>query len=113
MVEKTPTEVRSLIGAGTSSLTIGTSSTTAAAGNHSHGNITSSGTITGNGTAISSNSQLVYANSSGTILKSNIKFDGTTTSQALTKKGTFETFAKITWADSIPDQPINGMIYAI
>ena len=99
LVEKEPAQVRTLI--------------SAAASDHSHGNLTNSGTITGNGTAISSNSQLVYANSSGTILKSDIKFDGSTTSQALTKKGTFETFAKITWADSIPSNPILGMIYAI
>lgn len=39
LVEKTPTEVRALIGAGTSSLEIGTSSTTAAAGNHDHESI--------------------------------------------------------------------------
>lgn len=37
LVEKTPSEVRTLIGAGTSSLTIGSSSTQAAAGDHKHG----------------------------------------------------------------------------
>ena len=46
LVEKTPTEVRTLIGAGTSSLTIGTTSTTAAAGNHKHsGSDITSGTV--------------------------------------------------------------------
>lgn len=39
LIEKTPTEVRALIGAGTSSLEIGTSSTQAAAGNHDHASI--------------------------------------------------------------------------
>ena len=42
LVEKTPTEVRTLIGAGTSSLTIGSSSTQAAAGDHKHGTLHSS-----------------------------------------------------------------------
>lgn len=46
LVEKTPSEVRTLIGAGTSSLTIGTSSTQAAAGDHKHGTMHSSFTRT-------------------------------------------------------------------
>ena len=46
LVEKTPLEVRTLIGAGTSSLTIGTSSTQAAAGDHKHGTMHNSFTCT-------------------------------------------------------------------
>lgn len=46
LVEKTPSEVRTLIGAGTSSLTIGTTSTQAAAGDHKHGTMHSSFTRT-------------------------------------------------------------------
>ena len=46
LVEKTPSEVRTLIGAGTSSLTIGSSSTQAAAGDHNHGTMHSSFTHT-------------------------------------------------------------------
>lgn len=46
LVEKTPSEVRTLIGAGTSSLTIGTTSTQAAAGDHKHGTAHSSFTYT-------------------------------------------------------------------
>lgn len=46
LVEKAPSEVRTLIGAGTSSLTIGPSSTQAAAGDHKHGTMHSSFTRT-------------------------------------------------------------------
>ena len=115
LVEKTPTEVRSLIGAGTSSLTIGTSSTTAAAGNHTHGNITSDGKLQSSDVTIASGDKIVVTDSSNSnkVARTSLSFDGSTTSQALTKKGTFETFAKITWIDSIPANPVIGMIYAI
>lgn len=115
LVEKTPTEVRSLIGAGTSSLTIGTSSTTAAAGDHSHGNITTDGKLQSSDVSIASGDKIVVTDSSNSnkVARTSLSFDGSTTSQALTKKGTFETFAKIKWTDSIPSQPITGMIYAI
>lgn len=115
LVEKTPTEVRSLIGAGTSSLTIGTSSTTAAAGNHSHGNITTDGKLQSSDVSIASGDKIVVTDSSNgnKVARTSLSFDGSTTSQALTKKGTFETFAKITWLDGIPLNPVPGMIYAI
>ena len=71
----TAANVRSIIGAGTSSLAIGTTSTTAAAGNHTHsgyagsshahGNITSSGTITS--TAVTSATGLLVYDSSNKI----------------------------------------------
>lgn len=65
---------------------------TAAASDHVHGNITNDGKITGNGTAITNNSQLVYTTSDGSIVKSDIKFDGSTTNKALTQAGTWAEF---------------------
>ena len=65
---------------------------TAAASDHVHGNITNDGKITGTGTAITNNSQLVYTTSDGSIVKSDIKFDGSTTNKALTQAGTWAEF---------------------
>lgn len=56
----TAAQARSIIGAGTSNLTIGTSSTTAAAGNHTHsGYVPTNRTV--NGKALSSNISLTYS----------------------------------------------------
>ena len=57
--------MRTLIGAGTSNLAIGTTSSTAAAGNHAHGNITNTGTITS--TAVTSASGVLVYDSSNKI----------------------------------------------
>ena len=73
-------------------LTIGTTATTAAAGNHKHGNITNGGDITATGVTIANGDALVIRDSSASKLaKTSITFDGSTTNQFLSKKGTWQT----------------------
>ena len=96
---------RANIGAGTSSLTIGTTSSTAAAGDHTHdysstyaakshahGNITSAGDITATAPTIASGDCLVINDDSASKITNGPAFDGSTTTQALTKAGTWATF---------------------
>lgn len=61
---------------------------------HAHGNVTSAGAITATGVTIANNDALVIsdASDSSKLVKTSIVFDGSTTSQALTKKGTWGTF---------------------
>lgn len=69
----------------------------AAASSHTHGNITNDGKITStNDTAIGSNDKIVITDSSegNVIARSSIKFDGSTTTKALTPKGTWTYFAQ-------------------
>ena len=67
-----------------------------AAGDHAHGNITNSGTI-GSDTTIGSGDKIVItdSNDSNKVARSPITFDGSTTTTALTPKGTWESFAKV------------------
>ena len=67
----------------------------AAASSHSHGNILSGGTMTASGVALANNDTLLFVDSSDSskIKQTSIKFDGSTTTKALTQKGTFETFS--------------------
>lgn len=60
---------------------------------HTHGDINRNGTISGDGKAIDTGDKLIVADASdsGKVIKSTIAFDGTTATQALTKKGTWET----------------------
>ena len=60
---------------------------------HTHGDINRNGTISGDGKAIATGDKLIVADASdsGKVIKSTIAFDGTTATQALTKKGTWET----------------------
>ena len=62
--------------------------------NHAHGNITSAGAITADGVTIASGDTLVISDVSDNSLvkKTSITFDGSTTTKALTQKGTWETF---------------------
>lgn len=68
--------------------------TSRAASDHVHGNITNDGKITAAGVALANNDTLVIVDSSDSskIKQSSIKFNGSTTTKALTQKGTFETF---------------------
>ena len=61
---------------------------------HTHGNITNAGAITSD-TAVASGDKIVVADSSDSskLIRTGISFDGSTTSKALTPKGTWETFA--------------------
>ena len=66
-----------------------------AAGSHAHGNITNGGAITSD-TTIGSGDKIVITDSNGSnkVARSPITFDGSTTTTALTPKGTWESFAK-------------------
>lgn len=75
---------------------------------HTHGNITNAGGITATGVTIANGDSLAIVDSSDTnkvIAKSSITFDGSTTTKALTQKGTFETFYQKP-STGIPDSDI-------
>ena len=62
---------------------------------HAHGNITNAGGITADAVTVASGDAIVVVDSSDTskkVVKSSISFDGSTTTQALTKAGTWATF---------------------
>lgn len=61
---------------------------------HTHGSITNDGKITDTGVALASGDSLAFVDSSDSskIKKTSVTFDGSTTTQALTKKGSFESF---------------------
>lgn len=63
---------------------------------HKHGNIQNGGTLQTTDVAIANGDKLVVTDSSNSakIARTSVAFDGTTTTQALSKKGTFETFSK-------------------
>jgi hypothetical protein len=63
---------------------------------HKHGNIQNGGTLQTTDVAIANGDKLVVTDSSNSakIARTSATFDGTTTTQALSKKGTFETFSK-------------------
>ena len=67
-----------------------------AASNHSHGNIQNGGTLQTNDITIANGDKLVVTDSSDSskVARASIAFDGSTTTKALTPKGTFEAFAK-------------------
>lgn len=68
----------------------------AAASSHTHGNITNAGALQADDVAIGSNDKLVITDSSngGKVARSSVTFDGSTTTKALTQKGTWEYFAQ-------------------
>lgn len=61
---------------------------------HTHGNIQNSGALQTNDVTIASGDKLVITDSSDSnkVARASASFDGSTTTKALTKKGTFETF---------------------
>lgn len=63
---------------------------------HTHGNIQNGGILQTNDITIASGDKLVVTDSSDSnkVARTSISFDGSTTTKALTQKGTFETFAK-------------------
>lgn len=75
--------------------TMGVASSYAMA-NHIHGNLTNEGSLTSNVT-IANNDQLVIVDNSDSnkIARASIKFDGSTSTQALSKKGSWESFLPI------------------
>ena len=68
----------------------------AAASSHAHGNITSGGDITATAPTIASGDQIIINDHSASKITNGPTFDGSTTTTALTPKGTWETFAKNT-----------------
>ena len=64
----------------------------AAASSHDHGNITSGGDITATAPTIASGDQLIINDNSASKITNGPTFDGSTTTKALTQKGTWETF---------------------
>jgi len=69
------------------------------ANNHTHGNITESGSITTTAPMIEGGDQIVISDYSSSQITNGPTFDGSTTTQALTKKGTWETFKEKTFID--------------
>lgn len=63
---------------------------------HTHGNIQNGGTLQTNDITIANGDKLVVTDSSDSskVARASISFDGSTTTKALTQKGTFEAFAK-------------------
>lgn len=68
--------------------------TSRAAASHTHGNITNAGALQTTDVAIASGDKLVITDSSnsGKVARASAAFDGSDTTTALTKKGTFEEF---------------------
>ena len=68
--------------------------TSRASSSHVHGSITNTGAITSGSTALASGDSLVFSDNSDAskLKKTNITFDGSTATKALTQKGTWETF---------------------
>lgn len=66
----------------------------AAASSHAHGNITNGGDITATAPTIASGDQIIINDHSESKITNGPTFDGSTTTTALTPKGTWETFAK-------------------
>lgn len=72
----------------------GTAISDLAAATHTHGDINNNGTISASAVTIANGDAVVITDSSasGKVVKSAATFDGSTTTKALTQKGTFETF---------------------
>lgn len=68
----------------------------AAANSHTHGNITNAGALQTDDVAIAKDDKLVITDSSngGKVARSSVSFDGSTTTKALTPKGTWNYFAQ-------------------
>ena len=73
---------------------LNTALTGKASSTHTHGNITNAGAITSD-TAVASGDKIVVADSSNSskLIRTGISFDGSTTTTALTPKGTWEAFS--------------------
>lgn len=69
---------------------------TASNSNHTHGNITNAGALQTTDIAIANGDKLVVTDSSNSskVARTSLSFDGSTTTKALTPKGTWESFAK-------------------
>lgn len=70
--------------------------TSRAASSHTHGNITNAGALQTTDVAIANGDKIVVTDSSNSnkVARTSTAFDGSTTTKALTQKGTFETFVQ-------------------
>ena len=66
----------------------------AAPSSHTHGNITNTGDITATAPTIANGDQIVINDNSASKITNGPTFDGSTTTKALTPKGTWETFSQ-------------------
>ena len=84
----------------------------AASGDHGHGNITNGGALQTTDVDIASGDKLVItdASDSNKVARASVSFDGLTATQALTKKGTWETFNNYTHPTTAGNKhiPANG-----
>ena len=87
----------------------------AAASSHTHGNIQNGGTLQSNDVAIASGDKLVITDSSDSnkVARSSLSFDGSTTTQFLSKKGTFETPTVSVTITEDTEFNINGTTFKI
>lgn len=76
----------------------------AAASSHSHGNITNGGDITAAAPTIANGDQIVINDNSASKITNGPTFDGSTTTKALTPKGTWETFLQ-SYTETDPTVP--------
>ena len=74
----------------------------AAPSSHAHGNITSGGDITATAPTIASGDQLIINDNSESKVTNGPTFDGSTTTKALTQKGTWETFVSTESDPTVP-----------
>ena len=72
-------------------LPVGTGSSQVAQGSHTHGNITNGGDITATAPTIASGDQIIINDHSASKITNGPTFDGSTATQFLSKKGTWET----------------------
>ena len=77
----------------------------AATSDHAHGNISTDGNITAIAPTIANGDQIIINDHSANKITNGPSFDGSTTTTALTPKGTWESFAK---TSSIPTITLNG-----
>lgn len=98
----------------TGAVNLSASDVGAAASSHAHGNITSGGDITATAPTIASGDQIIINDHSASKITNGPTFDGSTTTKALTPKGTWETFSKFSGSyndlsnkPTIPTVPTN------
>lgn len=78
----------------------------AATSTHTHGNITNGGDITATAPTIANGDQIIINDNSASKITNGPTFDGSTTTKALTPKGTWETFSKFSGSyDDLTNQP--------
>ena len=92
-----------------------TASTAYAASSHAHGNITNGGALQTTDVAIANGDKLVITDSSDSnkVARTSTSFDGSTTTTALTPKGTFESFAKSDTKNTAGSTDTSSKIYLI